>query len=254
MEGAGNDFLMGVGAWSSRLADPAMVTRLCGRRRGIGADGVLALEVEGEGRVRLRYRNADGSQARFCANGTRCAALAAVELLDLPPELVVLTDWVEIPARVEGSEVSLRLPAPAPAEQRVLDLAGRPWTAILIEVGVPHLVIRVDDVSGTSFSDVAPQLRWHPDLGPEGANVSFFERRSDGVVRLRTFERGVEGETLCCGSAVVAAGLIEMADRDVDCVRIRPASGDVLTVEDLRTGFGLTGPARFIAEVRPVEV
>ncbi len=253
MEGAGNDFLVGVGAWGGRLEDPALVIRLCRRRRGIGADGVLALEVEGEARVRLRYRNADGSRARFCANGTRCAARAAVELLDLPSELVVLTDWGEIPARVEEHQVALRLPAPDPAEQRSLDVAGRTWTGIVIEVGVPHLVIRVDDISDASFSDVAPQLRRHPDLGPDGANVSFFEQQSEGAVRIRTFERGVEGETLCCGSAVVAAGLIEMAERNIDRVRIHPASGDTLTVEDLGTGFGLTGPARFIAEVKPVE-
>ena len=255
MEGAGNDFLVGVGAWSGRLvSDPALVMRLCRRHRGIGADGVLALEIEGEARIRLRYRNADGSRAQFCANGTRCAALAAVDLLDLPSELVVLTDWVEIPARVEGQQVALRLPAPDPAEQISIDAAGRKWTGIVIEVGVPHLVIAVDDLAGSYFSEAAPVLRWHQALGPEGANVSFFDRKPNGSIEIRTFERGVEGETLCCGSAVVAAGLVEMADRDVDSIRVRPASGDVLTVEDLGTGFGLTGPARFIAEVRPVGV
>ncbi len=254
MEGAGNDFLLGIGSWSGRLAsDSSLVARLCRRHRGIGADGTLAVEVVGDARVRLHYRNSDGTRARFCANGTRCAALAAVRLLDVPSELVVMTDWAEIPARVEGGQVALRLPTPGPAEQKVFDAAGRTWTGIVIEVGVPHLVIRVDDVADGSFSDTASQLRRHPGLGPEGGNVSFFERHSDGTIGLRTFERGVEGETLCCGSAVVAAGLIEMADRGIDRVRVRPASGDVMTVEDLGTGFGLTGPARFIAEVRPVE-
>jgi len=255
MEGAGNDFLVGVGSWSGRLAsDSSLVARLCRRHRGIGADGVLALEAAGEGRVRLHYRNADGSRARFCANGTRCAALAAVDLLDLPSELVVVTDWAEIPARVDGGQVALRLPTPDPAEQTALDAAGRTWTGIVIDVGVPHLVIRVDDLAETPFAEAAPVLRRHPALGMDGANVSFFDRQSDGTIALRTFERGVEGETLCCGSAVVAAGVIEMADRNVDQVRVRPASGDVLSVEDLGTGFGLTGPARFIAEVKPVEV
>jgi len=253
MEGAGNDFLVGVGAWSGRLAsDPALVTRLCRRHRGIGADGVLALEIEEDARIRLRYRNADGSRAHFCANGTRCAALAAVRLLDQPSELVVLTDWVEIPARVEDQQVALRLPAPGPAEQKVLDAVGRSWTAILIQVGVPHLVIRVEDVGEATFAEIAVQLRSHPDLGPDGANVSFFDRQSNGTIGIRTFERGIEGETLCCGSAVVAAGLVEMATRNVNRVSVRPASGDVLTVEDLGTDFGLRGPARFVAEVRPV--
>lgn len=255
MEGAGNDFLVGVGAWSGRLAsDPNLVARLCRRRRDIGADGVLALEVEGTARVRLCYRNSNGSQARFCANGTRCAALAAVRLLDMPSELVVLTDWAEIPARVDGGQVTLRLPTPGPAEEVVLETAGRTWTGIVIEVGVPHLVVRVDDVAEALFAQAAPQLRRHLALGPDGANVSFFDRGPDGVIGLRTFERGVEGETLCCGSAVVAAGLVEMADRGVDRVQVRPASGDMLSVEDLGTNYGLTGPARFIAEVKPVDI
>lgn len=254
IEGAGNDFLVGVGSWSRRMAsDPALVARLCRRHRGIGADGVLALEVAGEARVRLHYFNADGSRARFCANGTRCAALAAFRLLDVPPDMVVITDWAEIPARVDGGQVELRLPTPGPAEEISLDTAGRKWTGILVEVGVPHLIIAVDEAAEQDFSEAAPALRRHPALGPEGANVSFVNRHSDGTIGLRTFERGVEGETLSCGSAVVAAGVIEMADRNVDQVRVRPASGDVLSVEDLGTGFGLTGPARFIAEVRPVE-
>ncbi len=254
MEGAGNDFLVGVGSWSDRLAsDPAQVMRLCRRRRGIGADGALALEVEGEVRIRLHYRNADGSRAGFCANGTRCAALAAVKLLGMPEEMVIITDWAEIPARVHGGQVELRLPTPDQAEEISIDAAGRKWTGIVIEVGVPHLVIAVDEEAGSYFSEAAPVLRWHPALGPDGANVSFVNRCSDHAIGIRTFERGVEGETLSCGSAMVAAGVIEMANRDVDSIRVRPASGDVLHVEDLGTGFGLTGPARFIAEVRPVE-
>ena len=253
MEGAGNDFLVGVGAWSGRLAsDSALVARLCRRRRGVGADGVLALEIEGDARIRLRYRNADGSRAQFCANGTRCAALAAVQLLEMPEEMVIITDWAEIPARVHGEQVELRLPTPDPAEEISIDAAGRKWTGIIIEFGVPHLVIAVDEVAGSYFSEAAPVLRWHPALGPDGANVSFVNRCSDHTIGIRTFERGVESETLSCGSAMVAAGVIEMANRDVDSIRIRPASGDVLHVEDLGTGFGLTGPARFIAEVRPV--
>lgn len=254
MEGAGNDFLVGVGSWSDRLdSDSGLVARLCRRRRGIGADGVLALDVEGKNGVRLRYRNADGSRARFCANGTRCAARAAVRLLGIPSELVVITDWAEIPARVEGDSVTLRLPTPSPAEKTKVEVGGREWAGITIEVGVPHFVVRVDRTAQTDFVETASLLRWHPAFAPDGVNVSFFDLDSSGVLRLRTFERGVEGETLCCGSAVVAAGLIAMAEGSLDRVSVRPSSGDILNVEDLGAGFGLTGPARFIAEVQPVD-
>lgn len=253
-EGAGNDFLVGVGSWSARLAsDPNLVVRLCRRHRGIGADGVLALEVEREGRVRLIYRNADGSRARFCANGTRCAAMAAVHVLDVSEEMVILTDWAEIPARVVGDQVSLHVPTPGPAEEKTFEVFGREWTGILLKVGVPHLVISVDAEANGRFAEAASALRWHPALGPDGANVSFIIRHADGSIGIRTYERGVEGETLCCGSAVIAAGVIEMAARDRDRVTIRSKSGDVLCVEERDPGFVLTGPARLIAEVKPVE-
>ena len=254
MEGAGNDFLVGVGSWSARLAsDPNLVVRLCRRHRGIGADGVLALEVERDARVRLIYRNADGSRAQFCANGTRCAAMAAAHLLDVPAEMVIATDWAEIPARVDGEKVSLCVPTPGPAEQMILEACGRDWTGILIKVGVSHLVIGVDAEADRLFTAAAPELRRHPILGPEGANVSFITRNSDGTIGIRTYERGVEGETLCCGSAVIAAGVIEMANRDCDRVAVRAASGDLLSVEEHKPGFDLTGPARLIAEIRPME-
>ena len=112
-EGAGNDFVLGVGAWAGRLdSEPDLVRRLCDRRRGIGADGTLSLTAVGAGRVRLGYRNADGGEAVFCANGTRCAARAAVELLGCDPMVVVETGWAEVPAVVDGSQVSLELPPP----------------------------------------------------------------------------------------------------------------------------------------------
>ncbi len=111
VEGAGNDFLLGIGDWARRLADePDLVARLCDRRRGLGADGVLALSQESSSRVRLIYRNTDGSPSPFCGNGTRCAARVAVELLGLASPLVVETDWAAIPAEVVGPLVTLELP------------------------------------------------------------------------------------------------------------------------------------------------
>ena len=112
-EASGNDFLAGTGAWARRLAeDPALVRRLCRRRLGIGADGALALFREGPDTVRLVYRNADGSEAAFCANGTRAAARIAVERLGLEPRLVVRTARGAVPAAVTGAAVSLELGPP----------------------------------------------------------------------------------------------------------------------------------------------
>lgn len=257
VEASGNDFLLGVGDWARRLAhEPELAARLCERRRGVGADGVLAVEPVGRDRARLHYRNADGSHALFCGNGTRCAARAAVELLGLPRRLTVETDWVALPAEVDGAVVTLELPPPARPPRAVeLEAAGRRWRGWLLEVGVPHLVLPVDDLEGLEPAVVAPPLRRHPDLGPEGANVNFVSPRAAGEIALRTFERGIEGETLCCGSGVVAAARVAMAQGAPHRLVLRPRSGDALTVQALGDPAGspvrLSGSTRVVAELAP---
>jgi diaminopimelate epimerase len=259
LEGAGNDFVLGVGAWARRLgSEPDLVQRLCDRRRGIGADGTLALEAVATDRVRLGYRNADGGEAAFCANGTRCAARAAVELLGSSPKLVVETGWADIPAEVDGSQVSLELPAPA-SGPRHPEISGPEFatSVCLMEVGVPHLVAATVGLADLDLGLIAPPLRHHATLGPDGANVNFYEMGADGAVRVRSWERGVEGETLSCGSGLVAVALVMMAESGARDIEVIPLSGDRLTVEALgeppvcATRF--TGPARFVAKLEPSE-
>ena len=256
VEASGNDFVLGIGDWATRLAaDGALAERLCDRRRGIGGDGVLAVEPTGPARARLSYRNANGSTARFCGNGSRCAARAAVELLGLPPRLVLDTDWAPIPAEVDGSSVALELPRPPqPAMALELEVAGERWSGWVLEVGVPHLVLPVGNVDTVDLARLAPPLRSHRLLGPDGANVSFVMAAAGGPIDIRTWERGVEGETLCCGSAAVAAGLVELASRPAKRVVVRPRSGDELTVEPAADGVRFTGPTRFVAEIIPLEL
>jgi diaminopimelate epimerase len=259
VEGAGNDFILGVGPWSRRLDnEPDLVRRLCDRRRGIGADGSLAVEPVGHDRVWLGYRNADGGRAAFCANGSRCAARAAVELLGCGAELVIETGWDEIPAMVGGSRVSLDLPPPGstplvPGISAPDDLHH----IRLIEVGVPHLAAAVDGLAGIDLEMVAPPLRHHPELGPDGANVNLYEVGTGSIVRVRSFERGIEGETLSCGSGLVAVALIVMAEANTKEVTVVPRSGDQLLVEALGAppvcSTRFTGPARFVAEIEPLE-
>jgi len=259
IEGAGNDFVLGVGAWARRLDDGAdLVQRLCDRRRGIGADGTLALEKVAMDRARLGYRNADGSEGAFCANGTRCAARAAVELLGCHQNVVIETGWADIPAEVDGSRVSLELPPPQSGPQRP-EAAGPEGISngLLLNIGVPHLVIETTGLTDLDLAGVAPPLRNHPVLGREGANVSFYTVAADGTLRLRTYERGVEAETLSCGSGMVAVALVVMAESAVDRVELAPLSGDRLLVEALGEppvcATRLTGPARFIAKLDPSE-
>lgn len=253
VEGAGNDFLLGTGAWAQRLCDDAaLAIQLCDRRRGIGADGTLAVFVEGSGAIRVVHRNADGSRSAFCANGTRCAARAAVELLGQPKKLLVSTGWVEIPALVRGTAVSLELPPPTAPVDRSLETDHGVRHGRYLELGTPHLVLTVDDLETLAIETVAPALRHHPELGPGGANIHFVERDSDPL-RIRSFERGVEAETLCCGSGVVVSALLALESTAADSIIVEPRSGDRLTVEALgrppAAPSRLTGPARLVAEI-----
>ena len=219
MAGGGNDFLV-FEADGRKLtdADGRRLALVCRRGLSVGADGALFLSGGGDGRVHLDYFNADGGLASFCANGTRCAARYAVtRRLVSDPELVLETGWGHIAARVEGERVTLALPdVLAPSEPITLDLedsersaiAGLPPTGIPIHVGVPHLVVFLrGDLDALPIDRVGPPLRRHP-LLPEGANVNFVRIAAPGRIEVRTWERGVEAETLSCGSGVVASALV----------------------------------------------
>lgn len=245
--GSGNDFLVGLGDEAVALAtDEALVRRLCDRHRGLGADGTLALFAEEAGRLRLIYRNADGGRASFCANGSRLAALIAHRIAGLPTEQRLNTDAGEVRAVVEGSSVRLELDAEAGTSCEIeVDVAGHRFGAHHLVVGVPHLVIAVDDPQWLEAFDLASveALRRLPELGSEGANVHLVARRDDARLLLRSLERGIDGETLSCGSGAMAVGLLEA--RPVDIV-VR--SGDILTVEP-GPPLRLTGPAEIVAKV-----
>ncbi len=254
MEGAGNDFVLGVGPWADRLAsDESLVRRLCERRRGIGADGTVALQERSRGQLEMTYRNSDGGLALFCANATRCAARAAVDLLGGPPRMTIATGWGDIAAVVDGETVRLELPPPS--EGPVPLALPRAWRVV---VGVPHLVVPVAGLDGLDLPAVAPPLRRHRSLGAGGANVNFYEVEADGSVRVRSWERGVEGETLCCGSGLVAVALVVMAEAGTRARNLVPASGDRMRVEALGhppvcpTRF--SGPARMVARVEPFDI
>ena len=211
MAGGGNDFLL-FEADGRPLSedDRRRIALLCRRGLSVGADGALFLSGSEEGRVHLDYFNADGGLASFCANGTRCAARYAVTRgLVEGREPVLETGWGLIPARVEEGSVTLRLPALAvPGGPVAITGDGLPPEATPIDVGVPHLVVFVrGDLASLPIDRLAPALRRHPAM-PDGANVNFVAVTGPGSIRVRTRERGVEGETLACGSGVVASAIV----------------------------------------------
>ncbi|MEP6767421.1 MAG: diaminopimelate epimerase [Acidobacteriota bacterium] len=270
MAGGGNDFLVfEADGRALSEADRTVVSRLCRRGVSVGADGALFLSGGAEGRIHLDYFNADGGLAAFCANGTRCAARYAVtRRLVSGREPVLETGWATIAALVEQETVSLALPPlPRPGDPLPLSAAGAPAgfprrpaaLGIPMHVGVPHLVVLLDDGEDLEALDVArlgPPLRRHPAM-PDGANVNFVRVAGPSRIAVRTFERGVEGETLACGSGVVAAAIVaSRAGRVRAPVVCETRSGAAFTVLFSETEDGiadavLTGDAReiFTAEM-----
>jgi diaminopimelate epimerase len=214
MTGSGNDFVMLDGRFTSPERWPATrVAAICDRRAGVGGDGLVILTPDAPGHVRMTYWNSDGSRAAMCGNAALCSARLAVYLeLAEPGEICLLTDAGVVPARCDGAGdgAEIRLPdAEIPAGVNGLQPAtGEHWLAFGT-VGVPHLVVRVDDLEGVDLPGRGRSLRFDPATGPDGANVNFVAPggSSGEAWRIRTYERGVEGETLACGTGTVAAAI-----------------------------------------------
>jgi len=243
MSGSGNDFVFfdARRAAPASLDEPSRIAALCARGTGVGADGVVFIEApeSDETAFRIRYYNADGSRAALCGNASLCSARLAVTLGAAPAEGFAFgTDAGTLTARfVDGQPeidlepVSVVDPAPdiplQPGERRI-------GFAL---VGVPHLVLLVDDVEAADVVGRGAPLRRHPSLA-DGANVNFVGRDGDRGA-IRTFERGVEGETLACGTGTVATAILLATWGEADPahpIELRTRSGRPLTVTLRRDG------------------
>ena len=250
MQGAANDFVV-VDHREVFLEEPFadLVARLCDRRRGVGGDGVLLLEADPALDFSMRYFNADGSAADYCGNGARCLARLALDLgLGRDGEVRFRTAAGVQSARRCGEEVEVRFGRVANPERREgLAVAGRTFSGWFVLAGVPHLVIESPRLAEVPLAEWGGPLRRHAVWGAEGVNVDFCEARGPATVGMRTFERGVEGETLACGSGAIACGLGRAAAGAASPVRVETAGGDTLTVRwEVRDGayeVWLAGPA-----------
>ena len=246
MSGAGNDFILLNGLPRGRTG-PALTRRLCDRRRGIGADGLLVLSRRG-GHARLDYWNADGSAA-FCGNGSRCAALWASAHAWMKGRRFTL-DTSEGPLDVRltargRAETSMPKPEGMKHHSR-LKVLKRMFSVHYIDTGAPHAVIFVADVENVDVKTLGRAFRFHRSFGKAGANVDFVSLR-DGVLQLRTYERGVEDETLACGTGVVAAAAVARAlGKAGDRVEVRVRGGDLLHVSFSPSETRLEGPGKVI--------
>lgn len=253
MHGAANDFVMIDHRELFLPADPtALFARMCDRHRGIGADGVLVLEHDAATDFRMRYHNADGGPADFCGNGARCIAAFALALgLGAGGRVRFATAAGEKQAlRLDDGRIALAFGKVELGRVMRVVSAGRTFTGFFVNTGVPHFVVPVPDVAAVPLLDWARPLRSHPEFGSAGANVDFYAKRADGRVAMRTYERGVEGETLACGSGAIATAIAALADQVRPPVTVHTAGGDDLVVAFADTAGGpevtLTGPAQVV--------
>jgi diaminopimelate epimerase len=257
MEGAGNDFILINGARFADIADPgALASELCARRTSVGADGLILVEPgrSTDATVRVRFWNPDGQETGTCGNGTRCAARFAVLEGLAPPQMLIETQGGDIEATVGEATVVLKFRT-VPSLTLEISVTGPegPLTGHRAEIGVPHLVIPVESLPDGPIEPLCRPLRHAPELGPEGANVNLAQVVDRHRLRLRTYERGVEAETLACGSGSLSAAMALSAAGLVDSpVQIETHSGDLLTVRFERDANGhlarpeLEGPARIV--------
>ena len=256
MNGAGNDFILFDNRTGSIALDRTQIAQLCDRHRGVGADGILLLEKPtNRADFRMRYFNADGGEAEMCGNGARCFARFANKIAGQKAQLSFETPAGVISAELAGDLVTLQMTEPTDLRLNIdLSTPGENKTVHFINSGVPHVVIPVAKIDDADVRRDGAAIRHHKMFSPNGTNVNFIEKRGPNQIAIRTYERGVEDETLACGTGIVASALIFAATEDCEGpITVLARGGDELQVnfEKTRDQFRnvtLTGPAEFVFE------
>jgi diaminopimelate epimerase len=238
-----------------RLASD-QIAGICDRHRGVGADGVLILERAVNGAdFRMRYYNADGGEAEMCGNGARCFARYTSRIAGPLEKLSFETPAGVIGAELQGELVRLAMSEPNDLRQGItIPLPDGEVAAHFVNSGVPHVVVPVDDLQNVDVRRLGSAIRRHDLFSPKGANVNFLQERGERQISIRTYERGVEDETLACGTGVVASALIFAAVKKIGGpIGVLVRGGDELQVGFEKFGdqfrnVTLTGPADFVFE------
>jgi len=258
MSGTGNDFIIidNRAGLVPPEAGPALARRACRRMFSVGADGLILIEDCDGADFRWRFYNADGSEAEMCGNGARCAARFAHHngIAGQVMRFETISGMIE--AEAAGAAVKVRL---TPPRDLRLDLRvrvdGRELAVHGVNTGVPHAVVFVDDIDRCPVREWGRLIRHHDLFAPAGTNVNFVGVAGEGI-KVRTYERGVEDETLACGTGAVASALLAAARRGAASpVRVTTTGGDVLVIhlekeegEAVARRVFLEGPAHFIYE------
>ena len=253
MNGAGNDFVLIDNRAGDVVLSAAQVANICHRQRGVGADGVILLKpcVHEQADWAWNFFNSDGSEAEMCGNGARCFARYLSRVTELNGEISFLTVSGVIRAQIDHFIVTVNLTDPTDLRlDETVSLSNGERQIHLLNTGVPHAVLFVDDADEAMVASLGSEIRHHEHFAPAGTNVNFVQLIEPGHICVRTYERGV-GETLACGTGVTAAAMIAARMHDyVPPIKVDVLGGDTLEVlfdEDLHN-VRLTGPAEFVYE------
>jgi len=258
---------------------PFLAKNICDRKFGVGADGLLVLEKSKIADIRMRIFNADGSEAEMCGNGARCVALwlaknqkplvrirlpSARSKIEVPKtdnrepiteNLTIQTKAGIIMAQVKANNVKIKMTEPKNIKLNLpIKVNNRTLHVNFINTGVPHTVIFVEGLEKIDVFNLGRMIRYHKRFSPQGTNVDFVEVLKDDSISLRTYERGVEDETLACGTGAVASAIIfnmQYPIRNMSKINVYTKSGQILIVYFKRTGnkfseVWLEGKARMV--------
>jgi diaminopimelate epimerase len=231
MVASGNDFvLIKLGYPVIRLSGyPSLAKNICDRKFGVGADGLLILEKSKIADIKMRIFNADGSEAQMCGNGARCVALYLSKR-----KVKIETKAGIIVSEVNDDSVKIKLTDPKNIKLNIpIIVNNRQLKVNFINTGVPHTVIFVEGLDKIDVVGLGRQIRYHRHFAPAGTNVDFVEPINNNSLKIRTYERGVEDETLACGTGAVASALLTTYHLPLTTygrINVYTKSGEVLKV------------------------
>jgi diaminopimelate epimerase len=274
MVASGNDFVVLEFSSSRVLELKRLAQRLCNRKYGVGADGLLILEKSKIADIKMRIFNADGSEAQMCGNGARCIALFKAKGKRQKAKVKIETKAGIIEARVTGDNVNpvrntkslggkskisngvkIKLTDPKDIKLNLpIKVNNRTMRINFINTGVPHAVIFVEGLEKIDVANLGNQIRYHKRFAPQGTNVDFVEVLNNNAIKVRTYERGVEDETLACGTGAVASSLITATriSQSLICkINVHTQSKEILKVyferiKDKFENVWLEGKARIV--------
>lgn len=249
--GCGNDFiLIDNRSHSFPAADPALIQKLCARCTGIGADGLILLENSLKHDFRMRIFNADGIEAEMCGNGIRCLMKFIQEKGFPKTECTIETYLRPLRVSLQGEDVCVEMGKPFDFMWNLeLEIDQRTFLVHHLNTGVPHLVLFCDSLEEFDLKALGPKFRHHPKFLPQGTNFNVAQLMPDGQLRNRTFERGVEEETLACGTGCTAAAIAAHYVLKIPApVQVRTRSEELLQIDlklenDQIHEVRMTGPA-----------